>query len=393
VTPKLKPLHEQVIVITGASSGIGLATARQAARAGARLVLAARSDEALEQLVQEIHRAGGRAVHVTADVGVEEDVQLIADAAAREFNGFDTWVNNAGVSVYGHALEVPSRDMRRVFDTNFWGVVHGTRVACDTLRTRGGAIVNVGSEVSDRAVPLQAIYSASKHAVKGWTDALRTELQQMGAPISLTLIKPGPIDTPYTQHARNYLADQPTHVPPVYAPESVAEAILYAACTPVRDLFVGGAARMVATMNKISPRLADAVVGPAIGKGTHSGRPRGRVATRCSTPGDASRNGATTQAWCGRASTRRRPSTRCSRPPWRSAPACSSPPPGRRRWRERRAHGSPRREPSAPAAAGSPAAWVDERASRDRPPARPPGRSRAERLTARVRGRQIRRKS
>ena len=271
---RLKALRDQVIVITGASSGIGLTTARQAAKKGAKLVLAARSDDALRQLVDEIGANGGRAIHVEADVGNEADVRRISDAAFREFGGFDTWVNNAGVSVYGRGVEVSIEDMRRVFDTNFWGVVYGSRIAAEHLRRAGGALINVGSEVSDVAAPLQAIYSASKHAVKGWTDALRMEFEYEDAPISVTLIKPGPIDTPYTQHAKNYLPDQPKHAPPVYSPESVAEAILYAATRPVRDVFVGSGAKLMATMNKVAPRLADKVVGAVIIPGTHSGRPR-----------------------------------------------------------------------------------------------------------------------
>jgi short-subunit dehydrogenase len=271
---KLKPLADQTIVITGASSGIGLATARRAAQRGARLVLAARSEDDLRDLVDEIRRAGGHAIHVAADVGAEDDVRRIAAEATRQFGGFDTWVNNAGVSIYGKSTDVPVDDMRRLFDTNVWGVILGSRIAVEHLRRRGGALINVGSEVSDKAVPLQGIYSASKHAVKGWTDALRMELEHEGAPIAVTLIKPAAIDTPYTQHARNYLRDQPQHAPPVYAPESVAEAILHAATTPVRDLFVGGGGKFVSTMSKIAPRVADTVVRRTIIPGTHSGRPR-----------------------------------------------------------------------------------------------------------------------
>ncbi len=271
---RLKNVGEQVMVITGASSGIGLATARMAARQGTRLVLAARSADDLAQLVAELSAQGCHAVSVEADVAEEADVRRIADVARERFGGFDTWVNNAGVSVYGKCVDVPVADMRRLFETNVWGVIHGSRVACEHLVRHGGALINIGSEVSDKAVPLQGAYSASKHAVKGWTDALRMELEQDGAPVSVTLVKPGPIDTPYTQHARNYLEDEPTHAPPVYSPDSVAEAILYAAQTPVRDLFVGGGARMVAAMAGWAPRLTDRVVGRMVSSGTHSGRPR-----------------------------------------------------------------------------------------------------------------------
>jgi short-subunit dehydrogenase len=271
---RLKQVSDQVIVITGASSGIGLATARAAAKGGARVVAAARSEHALTQLVSEIRATGGEAIAVIADVGVEADVERITTAALEHYGGFDTWVNNAAGSVYGECLEVAIDDMKRVFATNFWGVVYGSRAACRHLRTRGGALINVGSEVSDRAVPLQGIYSASKHAVKGWTDSLRAELEYAGAPISVTLIKPGPIDTPYAAHAKNYLDDAPVHVPPVYSVDSVVAAILHCAATPVRDMFVGSAAKIVATMNKVSPRLTDKFVAHTVIPGTHSGRPR-----------------------------------------------------------------------------------------------------------------------
>jgi short-subunit dehydrogenase len=272
---RLKRLAEQAIVITGASSGIGLATARAAARRGAKVVAAARSERALGELEREVRSAGGCAVAVVADVGVEADVERIAQVAIREYGGFDTWVNNAAGSVYGECLDVSIHDMKRVIDTNFWGVVYGSRVACQHLKARGGALINVGSEVSDRAVPLQGIYSASKHAVKGWTDALRMELEYTGAPISVTLIKPGPIDTPYAARAKNYLRDAPIHTPPVYAVDSVVAAILHCASTPVRDLFVGSAAKLVATLDKVSPRLADLLVANTVIPATHSGAPRG----------------------------------------------------------------------------------------------------------------------
>jgi hypothetical protein len=178
------------------------------------------------------------------------------------------------VSIYGRGLDVPIADMRRLFETNFWGVVYGSRIACEHLREHGGALINIGSEVSDKAVPLQGIYSASKHAVKGWTDALRMELEDEKLRISVTLVKPGPIDTPYTEHAKNYMQDQPTHSPPVYTPESVAEAILHAATTQVRDIFVGGGAKMVSAMDRWAPRLTDRVVEKVMIPGTHSGRPR-----------------------------------------------------------------------------------------------------------------------
>ena len=257
---KLKDLKDQVIVITGASSGIGLVTARMAAERGARVVLNARDEEALRRITNEINAKGGVAIYVVGDVGQFDDVQNIADEAIRRFGGFDTWVNNAGVSIYGPVLEQSLQDQRRLFDTNYWGVVHGSIVACDHLRARGGALINIGSVLSDVAIPIQGTYCATKHAVKGYTDALRLELEEEGAPISVTLIKPSAIDTPYTKHAKNLMPVEPQNPPPVYAPETVAEAILHCAENPERDLYVGGGGKVLAEAGHHAPRLTDKLI-------------------------------------------------------------------------------------------------------------------------------------
>lgn len=259
----LKPLRNQVVVITGASSGIGLVTARMAAQRGAKLVLAARNEDALGQLVDEIRGKGGQAIYVVADVGREEDVNRIAEKAIAEFGGFDTWVNNAGVSIFGRCMDVSIPDMKRMFDTNFWGVVYGSRAAVNHFKQRqtgSGALINVGSFLGDRAVAVQSTYSASKHALHGWTDALRTELEAEGAPVSVTLIHPGRIDTPYNEHARSYMPKQPAHRGMIYPPEAVAEAILYSAEHPKRDMFVGFQAKALAVLAGISPRLTDKLI-------------------------------------------------------------------------------------------------------------------------------------
>ncbi len=276
---QLKKLSEQVVVITGASSGIGLATAKMAAERGAKVVLAARDEEGLRSAVEEIRAAGGEAVHVVADVGDFDAVHEIANTAVETWGGFDTWVNNAGVSIYGRVLEVPIEDARRLFDTNYWGVVNGSLVALPHLRRRGGALINIGSIVSDIAVPLQGHYSASKHAVKGYTDALRVELEEEGAPVSVTLVKPAAIDTPYPRHARNYMEHEPTLPPPVYAPEEVARTILACAEKPVRDVVVGGGGRAMTAMGNLSPGLSDRYMEAAMfdmqkeDRPSHSGRP------------------------------------------------------------------------------------------------------------------------
>lgn len=257
---KLKRLKDQVMVITGASSGIGLVTARMAAKRGARLVLVARAEPALQTLTEELNAAGTDAIYVKADVGVESQVRNVRDETLQHFGGFDTWVNNAAVSIYGKLTDVSLDDQRRLFDTNYWGVVYGSVMAADHLALKGGAIINIGSTLSDRAVPIQGAYSASKHAIKGFTDALRMELEHDGSPVSVSLIKPAAINTPYTEHARNYMPTEPNVPPPVYAPAIVAEAILYAAENPVRDLFVGGGAKALSMAGYYAPNLVDKVM-------------------------------------------------------------------------------------------------------------------------------------
>ncbi len=179
--------------------------------------------------------------------------------AIAEFGSFDTWVNNAGISIFGRCEEVSIPDMKRMFDTDFWGVVYGSRAAVKHFRQRGssGALINVGSFLGDRAVAVQSTYSAAKHAVHGWTDALRMELEEEKAPVSVTLIHPGRIDTPYNEHARSYMPKQPAHRGMIYPPEAVAEAILYAAEHPKRDMFVGFQAKFLAVLGALSPRLTD----------------------------------------------------------------------------------------------------------------------------------------
>lgn len=252
-----KPLREQTIVITGASSGIGLATAREAARRGARVVMTARNEEDLRRACNEIRSQGGTATYVAADVADPEAVDRVAEITTREFGGFDTWVNNAGVSIYGKLTEVPLEDKRRLFDTDFWGVVHGCRTAVKHLRARGGTIINIGSIVSDRAVPLQGMYSAAKHAVQGYTDALRMELEHDRIPVWVTLVKPAAINTPFVEHARNYMDKAPMLPPPVYAPEVVATAILTCAEKRVREITVGGGGRLTSALGVLAPRTAD----------------------------------------------------------------------------------------------------------------------------------------
>ena len=275
----LKPLEEQVIVLTGASSGIGLATARDAAARGARLVLVARNEEAIEEVAQEIRSRGGEAIAVAADVAKPGDVHRVAETAIQKFGGFDTWINDAAVAIYGTLEQVPMADQRRLFEVNYWGVVEGSLIAAKHFKARGGgAIINLGSILSDRSLMMQGQYSAAKHAVKAFTDALRMELEHEGAPISVTLIKPSAIDTPYVEHARNYL-DSPGNAlpPPVYDPHLVAKAILYACETPKRDLIVGFGGWAMALLGRFLPRATDFGMEATMEAGQKSDNPGRRV--------------------------------------------------------------------------------------------------------------------
>ena len=258
---RLKPLPQQTIVITGASSGIGLATARRAAQAGARVFLISRNEEALRRIVGELRGRGGQADFAVADVGDRAALEAAAEKARQVFGGFDSWVNNAGTSIYGELEKTPLEDQRRLFDTNYWGVVHGSLIAAKELRRHGGALVNVGSVLSDRAMMLQGTYSATKHAVRAFTEALRMELERDGAPVSVTLIKPSGIETAFQEHGRNLLGAQGIRVPPpAYEPQLVARAILHACEHRKREIVVGFGGHAISLMGSLFPRATDLVV-------------------------------------------------------------------------------------------------------------------------------------
>jgi short-subunit dehydrogenase len=253
-----KPVEGQVVVITGASSGIGLATAHLFAERGAKgLVLVARNEDALRKIADELSHGATRAIAVPADVSKREDLERVARTAIETFGGFDTWVNDAAVALYGNLTDIPLEDQRQLFDVNYWGVVNGSMIAADHLRQRGGTIINVGSVLSERAMILQTQYSASKHAVKAFTEGLRMELTNQGAPVSVTLIKPSSIDTPYVEHARNYLDRNNAVPPPAYDPHLVAKAIVFAAGHHRREITIGFGGWVIGAMGKVAPNLVD----------------------------------------------------------------------------------------------------------------------------------------
>ena len=257
--PKLKPLSQQSIVITGATSGIGLSTARRAARAGACVFLIARGEKDLKALCEELQGTGRRIAFAVADVADFDALSEAADKCRRLFGGFDTWVNNAGVAIFGTIQDTTLEDQRRLFDTNYWGVVNGSTIAAEHLKGRpgGGAIVNVGSVLSDFSAPVVGIYASSKHAVKGFSNALRIELLREQAPVAVTLVKPSPIDTPYSRHARNLTGQAMHNTQPVYATHVVADTILWCASHPIREITVGGGGRLIASFYSALPGVAE----------------------------------------------------------------------------------------------------------------------------------------
>ena len=253
--PTFRPLSEQVVLLTGATSGIGLATARRLAEAGARLILVARGAEDLDRLAAELPDA----LAAPADVADRDALRAAAHEGMRRYGRIDTWINDAGVAIYGTVEEVPLADQRRLFETNYWGALNGSLEAL-RLHRRGACdkLITVGSQLSDRTMIDQGPYSASKHAVKAITDALRMEAEREGLDLSITLVKPGSVDTPYMEHARSYVDAVGTMNPPrAYAPEVVARGIAWACEHHIRDLDVGGAGWVTAKAGRVAPRLTD----------------------------------------------------------------------------------------------------------------------------------------
>lgn len=253
-----KPLHEQVVVITGASSGIGRETAIRFGQAGATVILAARNEEALYEVASIINESGGLAQVVPTDVSDWEQVKRLAHSTIETYGHIDTWVNNAGISIYATAEETSVEEAGQIIQTNFMGVVHGVSAVLPYMKQQGsGTIINVGSVESQRALPLQSLYAASKHAVKGYTEALRLEQMYEKTGVQVTLVMPSGINTPLFNHARSKVGVKPMPVPPAYKPELVARAIVHAAQHPQRDIYVGGAGFFFGLLQKLSPALLD----------------------------------------------------------------------------------------------------------------------------------------
>ncbi len=252
-----RPIAEQVVVVTGASSGIGLETSRQLARRGASVVLVARNEEALREVAAEVEALGGQALVEVADVSDAAQMQRVADQAASHFGRIDTWVNNAGVATYGTVEQTTIDEMRRTIEVDLLGTIHGVKAALPHVRQAGGTLINVSSVTGRLPTPLLAAYSAAKHGVLGFSDALRMELDHDKAGVSVTTILPYGINTPFFNHARSRLGVMPRPTPPAYPPSAVAEAIIWAAEHPTREIVVGGAGKSALLLRRVSPGFLD----------------------------------------------------------------------------------------------------------------------------------------
>ena len=269
-----RPLSEQAVVVTGASSGAGLATAQAFAAKGARVVLAARNASDLEAAAAAIRSDGGDALAVPTDVTDQAAVEARAARAAESYGRIDTWVNNAGVSAYASFREQPVEDFWQVMRVNVLGQVHGAKAALPHLEKTAGALICTGSVLSDLSVPYQAAYCASKHAVKGWLEALRIELAKEGSPVRVTLVKPSSMNTPLFNKAKTQLGAMPKPLGPTYEPEVYAEVILRAAEGDEREAFVGGAGWAASLAQRVSPTLVSAQLSSPLASGPASDRPK-----------------------------------------------------------------------------------------------------------------------
>ena len=258
---KLKPVEEQVVVLMGASSGIGRAAALRFAEKGAKVVISARNREGLESLAREIRDRGGEATAVVADVADFDRVKAVADTAAEKYGRLDTWVHLAAVSIFAPFEETTPEEFRRVVEIDLLGQVYGAMAALPHIKREGrGALIHVTSVVARRAVPLQSAYCASKHGIDGFLESLRVELWREGWPIGVTNVMPAAINTPFFDKARTRLGYKPKGFPPMYAPGIVADTILYAAEKVPRDIVAGGAGKGMILGQRLSPRLMDTLM-------------------------------------------------------------------------------------------------------------------------------------
>ncbi|WP_373528680.1 SDR family oxidoreductase [Nostoc sp.] len=258
---QLKPINQQVVSVVGASSGIGRVTALEFARRGAKVVVSARSESKLKSLVEEIQSFGGEATFLVADVEVFEQVKAIADKTVEVYGRLDTWVHVAAIGIFATVDNITPEEFQHVINVNLMGQVYGAMAALPHLKCEGrGALIHVSSMEGRRSLPYQSAYSASKHGVEGFIEAMRVELQHEKWPISVTSVKPAVINTPFWNNGLTKLGVKPAGIPPYYDPKLVADAILYAAEHPTRDFLVGDVAKILDLVQRVSPSLVDSLL-------------------------------------------------------------------------------------------------------------------------------------
>jgi len=258
---QLKPINQQVVVVVGASSGIGRATALQFAKRGAKVVVSGRSEAKLASLVDEIRGFGAEASAIVADVSVSDQVKAIADHTVAVYGRLDTWVHVPAIGLFATFDNITPEEFKHVIDVDLMGQVYGAMAALPHLKREGrGALIHISSMEGRRSLPYQSAYSAAKHGIEGFTEAMRVELQHEKIPISVTSVKPAVINTPFWNNGLTKLGVKPTGIPPYYDPRLVADAILYVAEHPTRDFFVGDAARALDALQRLSPELVDSLL-------------------------------------------------------------------------------------------------------------------------------------
>src|SRR3989440_3508526 len=248
----------EVVVITGAAAGLGRATARAFAREGAHIGLLARGRDGLEGARRDVERLGGRALALPTDVADAAQVEQAAEVAEHEFGPIDVWVNNAMVSVFSPVKEMKPEEYKRVTEVTYLGVVYGTLAALKRMLPRDrGVIVQVGSALAYRGIPLQSAYCAAKHAIQGFVDSLRCELLHDKSNVRVTMVQLPAMNTPQFSWVKSRLPRKPQPVPPIYQPELAAEAIIYAAYQNRREMEVGMSTVLAVEGNKVFPGLMD----------------------------------------------------------------------------------------------------------------------------------------
>lgn len=248
----------QVVVVTGASAGIGRATVRALARRGARIGLIARGIEGLEAAKREVEELGGTALVLPTDVADAEAVETAAQRVEEELGPIDVWINNAMVSVFSPVREMKAEEYRRVTDVTYLGYVYGTLAALKRMLPRDrGVIVQVGSALAYRGIPLQSAYCAAKHAIQGFCDSLRSELIHDGSHVRVTMVQMPAMNTPQFRWEKSRLSHEAQPVPPIFQPEIAADAILHAVDHDRREIYVGWPTVKAIVGNKLVPGYAD----------------------------------------------------------------------------------------------------------------------------------------